>query len=82
MDEIQITSIEAREMPIIPRPGIQILASFDAQIGKILFFNCALVRTPQGIRIFTPHKNVKIRAPLRTEVKNAARAAFEALDDP
>ncbi|MDF1628096.1 MAG: hypothetical protein P1U84_17570 [Parvibaculaceae bacterium] len=60
-----------------------LLAAFDVEIAGLRLRNCFLVnRKDKGFKIFGPSHHVAFHGALAREMKNAARAAYEALDRP
>jgi len=78
----QITRFEALDPPT-PQGRALLLAAFDLEIDGLRLRNCFLVnRADKGFKVLGPNRNVVFQGRLASDVKNAARTEWMALEHP
>lgn len=78
----QITRFEALTPPKAQGRAL-LVAAFDLEIDGLRLRNCFLVnRADKSFKVFGPNRNVAFQGRLSSDVKNAARAAWMALEHP
>lgn len=83
MSEFAITGIRVLTEPLLMKRGAKVLATFDVEARGFRLEECRLYHIEgKGWAWWTPHPRVRFPSDLRGPVKEAAKAAFEALRAP